>query len=86
VEQAVLGRQASYAEHSSGLCTDETTGGVAMTNCFLIGREAASRAGSSTRPNHTVRALLKQAAARGWDVTALWLTHATSTTLRIMPW
>jgi hydroxyacylglutathione hydrolase len=50
-------------------------GGVAMTNCFLIADEAAKEAVLFDAPDHTVDPLLKQAIARGWDVTGLWLTH-----------
>ena len=51
------------------------TGGVAMTNCFLIADETAGQAVLFDAPDHTVEPLLKQAAARGWDLTGLWLTH-----------
>jgi hydroxyacylglutathione hydrolase len=51
------------------------TGGVAMTNCFLIADEAAKQAVVFDAPDHTVGPLLKQAADRGWDVIGLWLTH-----------
>jgi glyoxylase-like metal-dependent hydrolase (beta-lactamase superfamily II) len=51
------------------------TGGVAMTNCFLIADEAAKQAVLFDAPDHTTDTLLKQAAARGWDVIGLWLTH-----------
>jgi glyoxylase-like metal-dependent hydrolase (beta-lactamase superfamily II) len=51
------------------------TGGVAMTNCFLVADEAAKVAVLFDAPDHTVLPLLEQAAARGWDVIGLWLTH-----------
>ena len=51
------------------------TGGVAMTNCFLIADEAARQAVLFDAPDHTTGPLLKEAAARGWDLTGLWLTH-----------
>jgi len=51
------------------------TGGVAMTNCFLIADEAAGTAVLFDAPDHTTEPLLKQAATRGWDVIGLWLTH-----------
>jgi glyoxylase-like metal-dependent hydrolase (beta-lactamase superfamily II) len=51
------------------------TGGIAMTNCFLIADEAAKQAVLFDAPDHTAEPLLKQAAARGWDVIGLWLTH-----------
>lgn len=50
-------------------------GGVAMTNCFLIADEAAKQAVFFDAPDHTVGSLLTQAAARGWEVIGLWLTH-----------
>jgi glyoxylase-like metal-dependent hydrolase (beta-lactamase superfamily II) len=51
------------------------TGGVAMTNCFLIADEASGQAVLFDAPDHTTEPLLKQAAERGWDVVGLWLTH-----------
>ena len=51
------------------------TGGVAMTNCYLIADETARQAVLFDAPDHTVEPLLKEAAARGWDLTGLWLTH-----------
>jgi hydroxyacylglutathione hydrolase len=51
------------------------TGGVAMTNCFLIADETARQAVLFDAPDHTVEPLLEEAAARGWEVTGLWLTH-----------
>ncbi len=51
------------------------TGGVAMTNCFLIADEAAGQAVLFDAPDHTTAPLLKEAAARGWEVLGLWLTH-----------
>lgn len=51
------------------------TGGVAMTNCFLIADEAAGQAALFDAPDHTVAPLLQEAAARGWELTGLWLTH-----------
>jgi hydroxyacylglutathione hydrolase len=51
------------------------TGGVAMTNSFLIADEAAGRAVLFDAPDHTTAPLLKEAAARGWEIAGLWLTH-----------
>ena len=51
------------------------TGGIAMTNCFLIADEAAKEAVLFDAPDHTAGLLLDEAARRGWDVTGLWLTH-----------
>ncbi len=51
------------------------TGGVAMTNCFLIADESARQAVLFDAPDHTVGPVLDQAAARGWDLVGLWLTH-----------
>ena len=51
------------------------TGGVAMTNCYLIADETARQAVLFDAPDHTAGPLLKEAAARGWDLIGLWLTH-----------
>jgi len=51
------------------------TGGVAMTNCFLIVDEATEQAVLFDAPDHTVGPLLEQASERGWEIIGLWLTH-----------
>jgi glyoxylase-like metal-dependent hydrolase (beta-lactamase superfamily II) len=51
------------------------SGGVAMTNCFLIADETTRQAVLFDAPDHTVGPLLKQAAEKGLDVIGLWLTH-----------
>lgn len=51
------------------------TGGVAMTNCFLIADEAAKKAVLFDAPDHTTEPLLREARKRGWDLAGLWLTH-----------
>jgi glyoxylase-like metal-dependent hydrolase (beta-lactamase superfamily II) len=51
------------------------TGGVAMNNCYLIADEKAGQAVLFDAPDHTTEPLLEEAAARGWDLTGLWLTH-----------
>ena len=51
------------------------TGGVAMTNCFLIADEMAKKAVLFDAPDHTAQPLLDEAAKRGWDLIGLWLTH-----------
>jgi glyoxylase-like metal-dependent hydrolase (beta-lactamase superfamily II) len=51
------------------------TGGVAMTNCFLIADEAAKQAVLFDAPDHTTGPLLDEAARRGWNLAGLWLTH-----------
>jgi glyoxylase-like metal-dependent hydrolase (beta-lactamase superfamily II) len=51
------------------------SGGVAMTNCFLIADEAAGQAVLFDAPDHTTAPLLKEVTARGWELTGLWLTH-----------
>jgi glyoxylase-like metal-dependent hydrolase (beta-lactamase superfamily II) len=50
-------------------------GGVAMTNCFLIGDETTRQAVLFDAPDHTTGPLLAEAAKRGWDLVGLWLTH-----------
>jgi hydroxyacylglutathione hydrolase len=51
------------------------TGGLAMTNCFLIADEAARQAVLFDAPDHTTEPLLAEVAQRGWDLIGLWLTH-----------
>jgi hydroxyacylglutathione hydrolase len=51
------------------------SGGVAMTNCFLIGDEQTKQAVLFDAPDHTVEPLLVAAAKRGWNIAGLWLTH-----------
>jgi hydroxyacylglutathione hydrolase len=51
------------------------TGGVAMTNCFLIADEMAKQAVIFDAPDHTTGPLLDEAGKRGWEVSGLWLTH-----------
>jgi len=51
------------------------TGGMAMTNCFVIADEAAKEAVLFDAPDHTVSPLLDEVARRGWKLVGLWLTH-----------
>ena len=51
------------------------TGGVAMTNCFLVADENSKEAVLFDAPDHTTERLLKETARRGWDLVGLWLTH-----------
>ena len=51
------------------------TGGVAMTNSFLVADEAAKQAVLFDAPDHTTEPLLKETAQRGWSLIGLWLTH-----------
>ncbi len=51
------------------------TGGVAATNCFLIGDEAAKECVLFDAPDHTAGPLLAEVEMRGWKLIGLWLTH-----------
>lgn len=51
------------------------TGGVAMTNSFLIADGATRQAIVFDAPDHTTGPLLEQADQRGLEVVGLWLTH-----------
>jgi hydroxyacylglutathione hydrolase len=51
------------------------TGGVAMTNCFLIADETTRQAVLFDAPDHTVEPLLNETVSRGWNLAGLWLTH-----------
>jgi hydroxyacylglutathione hydrolase len=53
----------------------KNSGGVAMTNCFLVADEQARQAVMFDAPDHTTAPLLEAAAKQGWDVVGLWLTH-----------
>jgi glyoxylase-like metal-dependent hydrolase (beta-lactamase superfamily II) len=57
------------------MITLSNTGGVAMTNCFLIADERAGEAVLFDAPDHTVAPLLDEISKRGWALTGLWLTH-----------
>lgn len=51
------------------------TGGVAVTNCFLVADEGPKQAVLFDAPDRTAGPLLEEASRRGWDVIGLWLTH-----------
>src|SRR3954454_10383393 len=51
------------------------TGGIAGTNCYLVGDEATMQAVIFDAPDHTAGPLLDEAQKRGFDVIGLWLTH-----------
>ena len=51
------------------------TGGVAVTNCYLVADEDAKVAVLFDAPNDTTWPLLDEVERRGWDLVGLWLTH-----------
>jgi len=51
------------------------TGGVAMTNCFVIADEDSGEAVIFDAPDHTVEPLLSEVRKRSWKLVGLWLTH-----------
>jgi hydroxyacylglutathione hydrolase len=51
------------------------TGGIAATNCYLVGDEASKRAVIVDAPNDTVAPLLDEAERLGLEIVGLWLTH-----------
>jgi len=51
------------------------TGGVAETNCFLIGDETAKEVVLFDAPDHTTDLLQAEAEKRGFQIVGLWLTH-----------
>jgi hydroxyacylglutathione hydrolase len=53
----------------------QTTGGIAVTNSYLVADEPTKKAVIFDAPDHTVQPLLDKARAEGWDVIGLWLTH-----------
>ena len=51
------------------------SGGIAMTNCFLVADEEAKQTVLFDAPNDTTGRVLDEAERRGWDLIGLWLTH-----------
>lgn len=51
------------------------TGGLASTNCYVIADPDARQAVLIDAPDHTIQPLLADVTRRGWQLTALWLTH-----------
>src|SRR4051812_13447181 len=51
------------------------TGGIAVTNGFLVADEGTKQAVIFDAPDHTVAPLLEEAVRQGFDVIGLWLTH-----------
>lgn len=51
------------------------TGGLASTNCYVIGDETTKKAVLFDAPDHTVAPLLDKVQQLGWDLVGLWLTH-----------
>src|SRR3954447_5285479 len=51
------------------------SGGMAMTNCFVIADESSKEAVLFDAPDHTVSPLLDEVQRRGWNLAGLWLTH-----------
>jgi len=51
------------------------TGGIAVTNCYLVADDQTKDAVLFDAPNDTVGPLLDEAQSRGYRVVGLWLTH-----------
>ncbi len=51
------------------------TGGVAMTNSFVIADDTTRQAVIFDAPDHTVKPLLDEIEKRDWKLIGLWLTH-----------
>lgn len=51
------------------------TGGIAVTNCFVLADEASKQAVLFDAPDNTTAPLLDEVASRGFDLIGLWLTH-----------
>lgn len=51
------------------------SGGLAMTNCYVIADEDAKQAAMFDAPNDTTAPLLDEAQRQGWELVGLWLTH-----------
>ena len=53
----------------------QNTGGLAVTNCYVVADEVAKVAVLFDAPNDTAAPLLDEMQKRGWDLIGLWLTH-----------
>jgi glyoxylase-like metal-dependent hydrolase (beta-lactamase superfamily II) len=51
------------------------TGGLAMTNAFLVADETTGDCVLFDAPDHTVSPLVEQVQTRKWNLIGLWLTH-----------
>jgi hydroxyacylglutathione hydrolase len=51
------------------------SGGIAMTNCYVIADEIAKVAVMFDAPDHTAKEILDEVERRGWKLIGLWLTH-----------
>ena len=51
------------------------TGGLAVTNCYVLADEASKQAVLFDAPNDTTAPLLDEVQRRGLDLIGLWLTH-----------
>jgi hydroxyacylglutathione hydrolase len=51
------------------------SGGIAMTNCFVIADERTKVAVLFDAPDHTVADILDEVRRREWNLIGLWLTH-----------
>ncbi|MGA3065460.1 MAG: MBL fold metallo-hydrolase [Tepidisphaeraceae bacterium] len=52
-----------------------SSGGIASTNCYLVGDEETGQAVLFDAPNDTTAPLLEEAEKRKWEIIGLWLTH-----------
>jgi len=68
-------RRGRFVIHGCVMKILANMGGIAATNCYLIGDEVAKVSVLFDAPDHTVGPLLEEAKRRGWDVIGLWLTH-----------
>lgn len=62
-------------KYSQPMLVMMNSGGVAMTNCFVLADEASKKAVLFDAPNDTVSPLLDEVETRGFDLIGLWLTH-----------
>jgi hydroxyacylglutathione hydrolase len=53
----------------------QNTGGLVVTNCYLVADEVAKVAVLFDAPNDTTAPLLAEVEKQGWDLIGLWLTH-----------
>jgi glyoxylase-like metal-dependent hydrolase (beta-lactamase superfamily II) len=51
------------------------SGGIAMTNCYVVADEKAKIAVMFDAPDHTADEILNEVQKRDWQLIGLWLTH-----------
>lgn len=70
-----MGRRVGCANLKPIMKIVSNTGGIAVTNCYLVADEDTNEAVIFDAPNDTVAPLVEEATRQGFSVIGLWLTH-----------